>query len=547
VGCTILEFSSGAYSKFQANAGVMYNDLVIDSCAGANLTIKDIWTNNSKGQGTASGATNLGYTALNFTGKGNTLTVEGVNLLENQEYVSSACIHVPKGTELTFKGEGTLYLYKYTAGSGIGGNSSEACGKLVFESGNYYIKGSKTGAVIGGDGVGDARNDDIVFNGANVVVINVATGSAVGDSNRSRCGGDVYMIAGNLTTYTEFMGAAIGKYGTLHFTGGSLKVAMTSNAVGPGYGLIKNPAPGLYVRDEPIMAAKKSGANDDPAARFVFDTNLLRDKSAPFSVTINGETGVVPALHNIDIGSSTNTVNNFIVLEEGDAYYDPNLYFYLPKEANQELIVNGEAFTVSWDTESESFGIYRGGGYIINLETSANGSFVASRTEAAEGETVTIAVNPNDGYRFVTGSLKLNGTALATTNGVGRFTMPAHDVTLTAEFEALPSSESVEARYTVDIADDIYGGRTEADITRGVSGQKVTLTVIPDTGYKLKTGSLKANGAAVSVSNGIYFFLLDNANVTITAEFESIEARASALSVVSAIMTTRERKQAARQ
>jgi hypothetical protein len=501
--------------KNAANAGVMYNDLVIDSCAGANLIIKNVWTNNSKGQGTASGATNLGYTALNFTGKGNTLTVEGVNLLENQEYVSSACIHVPKNAELTFKGDGTLYLYKYTAGSGIGGNSSEACGKLVFESGNYYIKGSKTGAVIGGDGMGEARNDDIVFNGANVVVINVATGSGVGDSNSSRCGGDVYMLAGSLTTYTEFEGAAIGKYGTLHFLGGSLKVAMTSNAVGPGYGLIQNPAPGLYVRDEPIKAEKKSGANDDPAARFVFDTNLLTDKSAPFNVTINGTKSVVTGLHNIGHGSSTNTVNNFTALGEGDTYYDTNLYFYLPKTQDQTLFVNGEEFSVSWNSAEGSFSVHKGGRYSISIDANlTGGAITAQPLLAAAGEFVSVALSASEGYRYVDNSLKYNDNIITTGGALG-FAMPAENVTLTANFELISPDAP---RYAI-VAQGVFGGVIASEKAEAAEGETVAVTVTPNAGYSLVQGSLRANGTAIQSVGGVYGFVMPAGSVTLTAEF----------------------------
>ncbi|MDR1329816.1 MAG: S-layer homology domain-containing protein [Oscillospiraceae bacterium] len=378
---------------------MMYRDLTIECAAGANLIIRDIWTNNNRGKGTPSGATNMGVNILDFTGKGNALTIEGVNLLENQEYVAGAGIHVAKGAELTFQGAGTMYLYKYSQGCGIGGNAGEASGRLEFASGEYFIKGSKTGAVIGGDGMGDViKNDNIIFSGASVTVANVATGAAIGDSNSRNCAGDVYLTGGSLTTFTEFMGPAIGKTGRLFVTGGSLKAVMTSNAVGPGYGLDRNIAPGLYVRDESIMAAKLNGAGQE-VSLLKFDTAQLKTRAASFTVT--GAITYSGGLHATGYDmESTNTITSF----PADNTTDTNLYFYLPKAADQELIVNKEKFTVSWDSDTAAFTVKNESGAVIST-SDANSSKEADKPETAaktdttvkDGEaTVVVAVPDKD-------------------------------------------------------------------------------------------------------------------------------------------------------
>jgi hypothetical protein len=224
-----------------------------------------------------------------------------------------------------------------------------------------------------------------------VVVINVATGSAIGDSNQGTCAGDVYLTGGSLTIYTEYSGAGIGKTGRLIVTGGSLKAAMTSNAIGPGYGL-GTVAPGIYVRDDSIsiMATKLNGSLQ-PVSLLKFDTTLLSRSATTF--TVSGAITYNGGLHSIDLESSTNTVESFReIVGTGDAYYDSNLYFYLPKAANQTLTVNNEAFTVSWDTDKQAFTVKNESGAYVN--PGVNETTVPGTTTVEDDSAVTIVDEP---------------------------------------------------------------------------------------------------------------------------------------------------------
>lgn len=126
-------------------------ELSVDCGEGVILTIRDLFVSN-----------NADINLLNFTGSGNRLLAAGVNVLEGMVYNAKAVLHVGPETQLTIDGaeeNGTLYLYKYTAGSGIGGDAYEANGKINFAGGNLFIKGSKTGAVIGNDTCGDTYKE----------------------------------------------------------------------------------------------------------------------------------------------------------------------------------------------------------------------------------------------------------------------------------------------------------------------------------------------------------------------------------------------------
>ncbi|MDR1692451.1 MAG: M6 family metalloprotease domain-containing protein [Oscillospiraceae bacterium] len=78
--------------------------------------------------------------------------------------------------------------------------------------------------------------------------------------------------------------------------------------------------------------------------------------------------------------------------------------------------------------------------YSVTVAPLANGSVAVSAEEAAAGETVTVTVTPDEGYRLAEGSLKVNGIAIVGDS----FVMPAKDVTITAEFEAIAVPRSID-------------------------------------------------------------------------------------------------------
>ena len=202
--------------------------------------------------------------------------------------------------------------------------------------------------------------------------------------------------------------------------------------------------------------------------------------------------------------------------------------------------------------------------YNITVEETSNGTVTADRTQAAEGEMVTLTISPAEGYRLIPGTLKANdkvvsGNTFAMPNGdvtvtaqfgsaaihditVGQmtngtvsvnltkasegdvikltvkpdktFTMPAEAVTITAEFEEIPAQT-----YAITVA-DMTNGTVTADKAEAAEGETVTLTVTPNEGYRLVAGSLKANDAVVEGNT----FIMPAEAVTITAAFEKEES-----------------------
>ena len=109
------------------------------------------------------------------------------------------------------------------------------------------------------------------------------------------------------------------------------------------------------------------------------------------------------------------------------------------------------------------------------------------------GEEITLTATPADGYNLKTLSVKSGDTDITVTNG--KFTMPAGNVTVSAEF--------AKTAYTVTIAEGIQNGTVTASAVSGNMGDQITLTATPAEGYELEAYSVKdAAGNAVAVTNG---------------------------------------------
>lgn len=144
--------------------------------------------------------------------------------------------------------------------------------------------------------------------------------------------------------------------------------------------------------------------------------------------------------------------------------------------------------------------------YSVTVGTVENGTVVADKTAAKEGETVTLTVSADSGYAFE--ELLVNGEPVAVTGGTASFTMPASDVTVTATFVKL---------YTVSVSAD--GGSVVPDKTEAKAGETVTVTVTPANGYKFI--SLSVNSEEIAVADGTATFEMPAGNVTLTAEFKN--------------------------
>ena len=160
--------------------------------------------------------------------------------------------------------------------------------------------------------------------------------------------------------------------------------------------------------------------------------------------------------------------------------------------------------------------------YSITDASGSNGSVTATPASAGIGDTITLTVNPDSGYRLKAGTLKVNlGNIYVTPVAelTYTFTMPGEDVNISADFET-----TVLPTYTIT-GTAFTGGTIEINSSPAYENDTVTLTIKPDTGYELKSISAcktDDSGTAVllSGSGDTRTFTMPAYNVTVNAEFQ---------------------------
>ena len=145
--------------------------------------------------------------------------------------------------------------------------------------------------------------------------------------------------------------------------------------------------------------------------------------------------------------------------------------------------------------------------YVVTVNCGEHGTVTPGTADYESGTEVTLTVTPDSGYRVK--SVTLDGKAVTLTNGKYTFKVTAN-CTFEAEFEAIPAD-----RYTVTVKCGEHGTVTPGTADYE-SGTEVTLTVTPDSGYRVKSVTL--DGKAVTLTNGKYTFKV-TANCTFEAEF----------------------------
>jgi len=154
--------------------------------------------------------------------------------------------------------------------------------------------------------------------------------------------------------------------------------------------------------------------------------------------------------------------------------------------------------------------------YVISLGTVKNGTVLVNQTSAKPGSTVSVTPKPNSGYQLKNGTLCFNGVQIPRSASGYSFVMPAAEVKITAEFKKISSIST----YSVKVKSGISNGTLSVSPSNAASGTTVTVTVTPDSGYQLKSGTLKVNGVPIIPTGNSYRFVMPSENVTLEAEFE---------------------------
>jgi len=197
------------------------------------------------------------------------------------------------------------------------------------------------------------------------------------------------------------------------------------------------------------------------------------------------------------------------VLVEIEASYDPNKAFGMGMDFYGEgmgIYSNPTA----WGAQSySSEKLVNKKTYSLTITPSQNGSVsAAKKSEIEEKESLTLTINPDNGYELEQLMVDNNNVTTSVVNNKYPLTMPNHNVTVSAKFKA--------KTYNITHKDPENGTISVKD--KAQYGEDVEVTVIPKDGFK--TTSVTMNGQTLTADNdGKYKFKMPADNANISASF----------------------------
>ena len=149
---------------------------------------------------------------------------------------------------------------------------------------------------------------------------------------------------------------------------------------------------------------------------------------------------------------------------------------------------------------------------VIVNQPQQGGTISATPTEAEENTLVTLRATPAEGWEFVRFNVTANGQPVDVNNN--QFTMPASDVSVTAEFREKPKL------YTITTQSG-EGGSVTANQGQAKANDRITLNVNADPGYELDQLTVTDDaGHPVHVDLATKTFTMPASNVTVRATFK---------------------------
>ncbi len=406
----------------------------------------------------------------------------GVYLISSTDASSTSTITVNNGS-LTTSGNGYVGIYYYWSGTNNAGTSSlTVSGNAVVDTRNSKIltNNAETGVQVG---AGSDGNGGIVFNGKN--------GTVYGDVTLQEdleIGEDETLTIGKDASLTVPDGKTLTNDGTINVeSGGKLEGTTTGN------GTLKI-APTITTQPQ--------------------DVEVKENETATFTVKVTGSDLSYQWQQNMngsgwtDITGETNATYTI-----GKTTMDMNgtQYRCVVKNSIDEVTSNAATLTV---TAKPAYTV------TVNANPTEGGTANADRQTAAEAETVTLTATPNSNYRFV-GWTSDGGVTFADASSLSTtFTMPAEDVTITANWQydppyipptktpseqALDKIEDAKPGDTVTI--NIFGGNTKLDkeVFEELAGRDVTLEISLSNGvtWTVNGQDIPANAKLTDIDMGV--------------------------------------------
>ena len=315
---------------------------------------------------------------------------------------------------------------------------------------------------------------------------------------------------------------------TMTYSGsGKAELYNTSAGAGESIYFMADPEPGYRVSFEkcgyiPEPGEKKVdiflkyiGANiyelKMPAGDVVLDLEFVKIETASHKVKLSVAAG---GMASVDQKTAKKGESLFVEVITGPGYSNPSVRtvsggreaegYYLSTVAGAKLF---EVFMTDADLEI-IVEFDRNGPYTVTAHVGTGGKLELSHKSAYELETVTITAKPDRGYQVASISAGRSQLQKVKEN-VWSFSMPRSNEQIMATFAPVV----YPVRATLEVA---LGGTVALSAQSATIGQTVTLTCVPDAGYRVA----RVTGAKVTdIGNNTYTFVMDNAAVELKVLF----------------------------
>lgn len=479
------------------------------------------WTEFTAGTTTLSGGSyylsgDVAYTGTqSITVSGEvTLCLNGHKLDLNKQHIS-----VGSGASLTLCDCSTGGVLTGGSGSNGGGVYVDGGGTFTMTGGNITGNTANTGGGVyvykGGTFTmedGSIKNNQATVGGGGGVHVHEGTFTLSGGS-----------ITGNTTNSDTFgYGGGVCLYGTFYLSGDAIiqnntKAGATDNLY-LGWNTIKITGPlgenaRIGVTAEGVPRSFISGWSDNMAGENPADYFSSDGDACGIGLNTAGDVVLGNLCTTITLNPNGGTLPEFSLVA-GAALPIPTKTGYTFAGWYENPEFSGDPVTDIPTNSTENLNFYAkwtANTYTISANVTpanagtvtVNGSDTSSTVTA--GSEVTLTATANSGYRFTGWTSSNGGTFANASNAITTFTMPAGDVTVTAQFEKVVTSVSLNKNTL-----ELYAGQSETLIA----------TVTPDDATNQNVTWSSDNEAVATVDNSgkVTAVTAGEANITVKTE-----------------------------
>ena len=314
---------------------------------------------------------------------------------------------------------------------------------------------------------------------------------------------------------------------TMTYSGsGKAELYNTSAGAGESIYFLADPEPGYRVSFDKCSYHSENGQQSQvrliyiganmyelvmPAGDVVLDLEFVKITTASHKVKLTVADG---GMASVDQKTAKNGESLFVEVITGPGYSKPSVRtisagktdkgYSLGTVAGAKLF---EVFMTDADLEI-IVEFERNGPYTVTAQAGTGGKLELSHRSAYELETVIVTAKPDRGYQVASISAGRSQLQKVKEN-VWSFSMPRGNEQIQATFEPVV----YPVRVSLEVA---LGGTVSLSADSATIGQTVTLTCVPDAGYRVA----RITGAKVTgIGNNTYTFVMDNAAVELKVLF----------------------------